>query len=78
MNYLIANSPKFGKVLELTNEMFLNEIDKENKNVTVIVQCKIATLLSVKMTEVSDVDPDPHGSALMRSLRCGSAIKDPS
>lgn len=37
MNYLIANSPKFGKVLELTNEMFLNEIDKENKNVTVIV-----------------------------------------
>lgn len=29
--------PRFGNVIELTNEMFLNEIDKENKNVTVIV-----------------------------------------
>ena len=31
------HSPKFGKVIELTNDMFLNEIDKENKNVTIIV-----------------------------------------
>jgi len=37
MTKKLTDLPKFGKVLELTNEMFLNEIDKENKNVTVIV-----------------------------------------
>lgn len=29
--------PRFGKVLELTNEKFLDEIDNENKNVTIII-----------------------------------------
>ncbi len=31
------NRPRFGKVLELTNDMFLSEIDKENKDVTIII-----------------------------------------
>lgn len=37
MTRKLNDLPKFGKVIELTNEMFLNEIDKENKNVTIIV-----------------------------------------
>lgn len=37
MTKKLSDLPKFGKVLELTNDMFLNEIDKEHKNVTIIV-----------------------------------------
>lgn len=37
MSRKLNDLPKFGKLFELTNEMFLNEIDKENKNVTIIV-----------------------------------------
>lgn len=29
--------PRFGRVIELTNDTFLNEIDKENKNVKIII-----------------------------------------
>lgn len=29
--------PRFGKVLELTNDIYLSEIDNENKNVTIII-----------------------------------------
>lgn len=37
MSRKLNDLPKFGKLIELSNEMFLNEIDKENKNVTIIV-----------------------------------------
>lgn len=29
--------PRFGKVIEITNENFLEQIDNENKNVTIII-----------------------------------------
>jgi hypothetical protein len=32
-----SNLPRFGRVIELSNESFLNEIDKENKNVKIII-----------------------------------------
>ena len=34
---MFKNRPRFGKVLELTNDMFLSEIDKEHKDVTIII-----------------------------------------
>ena len=34
---VFVTRPRFANVTELTNDMFLNEIDKENKNVTIVV-----------------------------------------
>jgi len=49
MKQRIMSLPKFGKVIELTNETYLNEIDNENKEVTILIhiydpkinECKI-------------------------------------
>lgn len=37
MQKLMANTPKFGKLIELSNQSYINEIDNEKKNVTVII-----------------------------------------
>ena len=44
--------PKFGKVIELSGEMYISEIDNENKNVTVIVHIYDPVSLSYLKSEI--------------------------
>jgi hypothetical protein len=40
ISFLFLNQikrPKFGKLIELSNQSYINEIDNEKKNVTVII-----------------------------------------